>query len=78
MTRRYCPKCDVEMEATALTTAETGGLYVKTEREGGILKRLGIGESTSLDAVLCPGCGLTQLYADLEEECSSVRSEFEY
>lgn len=67
MSRRYCPSCDVEMETTAVTTAETGGLYVKTERESGILKRLGIGESTSLDAVLCPECGLTQLYADLEE-----------
>ncbi|MDG5759535.1 hypothetical protein QA600_09300 [Natronococcus sp. A-GB1] len=67
MTRRYCPKCNVEMEATAVTTAETGGLYVKTERESGLLERLGIGESTALDAFLCPDCGLTQLYADLEE-----------
>lgn len=60
-----CPQCDVTMEATAVTAEGVGDLYVTTERQDGILKRLGIGESTALDAFLCPECGLTQLYADL-------------
>jgi len=67
MTDHYCPQCDVAMEETAVTTEGVGDLYVKTKREKGVLKRLGIGESTSLDAFLCPECGLTQLYADLSK-----------
>lgn len=67
MDDRSCPCCDVAMEATAVTAEGVGDLYVTTERQDGILKRLGIGESTALDAFLCPECGLTQLYADLAE-----------
>jgi len=55
------------MEATTVTAEGIGDLYVETDRDGGILDRLGIGEQTSLDAFLCPECGLTQLYADLPE-----------
>lgn len=65
MADHYCPQCDVTMEKTAVTAEGVGDLYVKTERENRVLKRLGIGENTSLDAFLCPKCGLTQLYADL-------------
>jgi len=64
---RNCPQCGIAMEATAVTAEGVGDLYVETDRDGGILDRLGIGERTSLDAFLCPECGLTQLYADLSE-----------
>lgn len=67
MDDRSCPRCDVTMEATSVTAEGVGDLYVTTERQNGVLKRLGIGESTALDACLCPECGLTQLYADLTE-----------
>lgn len=67
MNDRSCPHCTVAMEATAVTAEGIGELYVRTDRRDGVLKRLGIGESTALDAYLCPECGLTQLYADLEE-----------
>lgn len=67
MADQSCPRCDVTMEKTAVTAEGVGELYVKTERETGVLKRLGIGENTSLDAFLCPECGLTNLYADLSE-----------
>lgn len=67
MADRSCPQCDVTMEATSVTAEGVGDLYVTTERSDGVLKRLGIGESTALDAFLCPECGLTQLYADIAE-----------
>ncbi len=62
-----CPDCDVRMEKTTLTTEGIGGLYIETERDGGVLDRLGIGSQTPVDAVLCPDCGLTRLYADLSQ-----------
>jgi hypothetical protein len=54
------------MEQTNVTAEGIGDLYAETEREGGVLKRLGVGEHTSLDGYLCPECGLTRLYANLE------------
>jgi rubredoxin len=65
MSDRDCPQCDVTMEKTTVTAEGVGDLYVETEREKGVLKRLGIGENTSPDAFLCPECGLIRLYADL-------------
>jgi hypothetical protein len=55
------------MEDATVNAGGASSLYVGTEREGGLLKRLGIGSYTTLDAVLCPECGLTRLYADLPE-----------
>ncbi|RCU44220.1 hypothetical protein DU504_15605 [Haloplanus salinus] len=65
MDERQCPDCGVDMEKTAVTAEGVGDLYVETDREGGVLERLGIGYRTSLQAFLCPECGLTTLYADL-------------
>lgn len=62
-----CPDCDVQMENTNVTAEAVGDLYVETEREGGVLDRLGVGYQTPLHAFLCPECGLTQLYAELSE-----------
>jgi hypothetical protein len=55
------------MERTTVTAEGVGDLYVETDREGGILDRLGVGEQTPLRAALCPECGLTELYADLDD-----------
>jgi len=65
MDERQCPDCGVQMEKTAVTAEGVGDLYVETDREGGVLERLGIGYQTPLHAFLCPECGLTKLYADL-------------
>lgn len=65
MRNHDCPQCEIQMEQTAVTAEGIGDLYVTTERDNGVLKRLGIGENTPLEAYLCPECGLTQLYADL-------------
>ncbi|MFT4911037.1 MAG: hypothetical protein ACI9TI_002219 [Natronomonas sp.] len=67
MSERPCPDCDVQMEQTNVAAEGVGDLYIETEREGGILDRLGVGYQTSLSAWLCPECGLTRLYADLSE-----------
>jgi hypothetical protein len=55
------------MEKTNVTAEGVGGLYVETERAGGVLDRLGVGHQTPLHAFLCPECGLTQLYAERSE-----------
>lgn len=65
MDERQCPDCGVQIAKTAVTAEGIGDLYVETDREGGVLKRLGIGYQTSLHAFLCSECGLTKLYADL-------------
>lgn len=65
MSERHCPDCDVQMEKTNVTAEGIGDLYVETDRNGGVLDRLGVGHQTPLHAFLCPECGLTQLYAEL-------------
>jgi len=55
------------MEQTNVTAEGVGDLYIETERDGGILDRLGVGYQAPLSAYLCPECGFTQLYADLSE-----------
>jgi len=60
-----CPDCDVPMEAVSVSAAGAAALYVTTDRDGGVLSRLGIGESVRIGPVLCPECGLTRLYADV-------------
>jgi len=52
MDERQCPDCDVQMGKTAVTAEGVGDLYVETDREGGVLARLGIGYQTSLHAFL--------------------------
>ncbi len=62
-----CPDCDVTMEKTKVTAEGVGDLYVGTERDGGVLDRLGVASHTPVHAFLCPECGLTRLYADLSQ-----------
>jgi len=67
MSECHCPDCDVHMEKTNVTAEGVGDLYVETDRDDGVLDRLGVSHQTPLHAFLCPECGLTQLYADLSE-----------
>jgi hypothetical protein len=55
------------MEKTSVTAEGVGELYVVTERDGGVLDRLGVNSHTPLHAFLCPECGKTELFADLSE-----------
>lgn len=63
MSNRHCPDCDVRMERTNVTAEGVGDLYVETEREGGVLDRLGVGYQTPINAFVCPECGTIKLYA---------------
>lgn len=65
MSERYCSDCAVQMEKTSVTAEGVGDLYVETDRDGGVLDRLGVGYQTPLHGFLCPECGATRLYADL-------------
>lgn len=71
MTERHCPDCDVRMNEVRVTAEGVGDLYVETGRDGGVLDRLGVPNQSILDPVLCPDCGLTRLYADVEEDSVS-------
>jgi hypothetical protein len=55
------------MEETTVTAEGIATLYIRNDRDGGVLDRLGIGAHEPLDAVVCPECGLTQLYAPVSE-----------
>ncbi len=64
---RRCPDCGVTMEPVSLRTNEGFELQVNTdERREGFLGSLGLTENHSVDAVLCPECGLVRTYADVE------------
>jgi hypothetical protein len=60
----YCPDCEVAMEETSVTAEGVGDLYVESEREGGLLKSLGVSDHASLAAYCCPECGLVRFYTD--------------
>lgn len=67
MDDRRCPDCGVTMESI---TVRTNGGYTLTvdtgETRDGVLGRLGLSETASVDAVCRPECGLVRLYADRE------------
>lgn len=64
MSDRRCPDCDVAMEETRATAEGIANLYAKDERDGGVLKRLGISENVPLTAYGCPECGLVRFYIE--------------
>ncbi len=71
MIEHHCPDCDIEMEHVDVTAEGVGDLYVQTGRDGGVLDHIGVPNHTPLDPVLCPRCGLTRLYANVEEDSIS-------
>lgn len=58
-----CPDCGVGMEGTKVRTGDGMGLSVPTGKVEGLLGKLGVGSTTSVEAVRCPECGLVRLYA---------------
>lgn len=67
METRRCPDCGVTMEPTTVRTSDGFGLTINTGKREGLLGKLGVGSTTTLEGVCCPECGLVRLYADLEE-----------
>lgn len=63
---RRCPDCGVTMEPTSLRSNGGHGPVVETGTRDGILGTIGLGETTGVDTIWCPECGLVRLDADLE------------
>ena len=64
MSYHHCPDCEVAMEETSVTAEGVGDLYVESEREGGLLKSLGVSDHAPLATYGCPECGLVRFYTD--------------
>lgn len=67
-TGRRCPDCGVTLESMELRSDD--GMHVRAisdENREGLLGSLGVKEKHRLDAHVCPECGLTRLYADLDD-----------
>lgn len=64
MERARCPDCGVGMEETSVRTGDGMGLSISTGKRDGLLGKLGVGSTATLDAVRCPECGLVRLYAE--------------
>jgi len=63
-----CPDCSVTMEAMDL---QSGGHYARfrsDENREGILGKLGAAQMYDAEAFVCPECGLSRIYADLDGE----------
>jgi hypothetical protein len=67
MEEHHCPDCHEQMKNTTVTAEGVGDLYIETEREGGLLDRIGVGYQTPLRAFVCSECGLTRFYAEFSE-----------
>lgn len=64
MNERRCPDCGVRMNTGALiSSADRDAVKFRTdESAGGVLGKLGMKETLSVDAWACPECGLVRLY----------------
>lgn len=67
MREGYRPEFNIQIEQTKVTAEGVGHLHIETEREGGMLDRLGVGHQGQFSALSCPECGVMQLYADCPE-----------
>jgi rubredoxin len=63
-----CPDCGVTLETVDFGMQDAWSPHVRTgEKKDGLLGKLGVNETTSVDAGMCPECGLVRLYAALED-----------
>lgn len=64
--KRDCPDCEVEMEQ-ARVTAGGYSMNIKSEREEGLLSKMGIDKNIPVQAHVCPDCRLVKFYASKTE-----------
>lgn len=64
MIQRRCPDCGVTMESVTVRDGESMRLRIATGKRDGLLGKLGMKETTKLEAVCCPECGLVRTYVD--------------
>jgi ssDNA-binding Zn-finger/Zn-ribbon topoisomerase 1 len=63
-----CPDCGVEMKEMQFQAGGHYARFVSEESKEGILGSLGGNKTYRAQAVVCPECGLSRLYADLDED----------
>jgi ssDNA-binding Zn-finger/Zn-ribbon topoisomerase 1 len=63
-----CPDCGVEMKEMQFQAGGHYARFVSEESKEGILGSLGGKKTYRAQAVVCPECGLSRLYADLDED----------
>jgi hypothetical protein len=62
---RRCPDCDVPLEEVHYDVTHRGNkIQLDDPDSGGILSKLGIGNSTYAFAYVCSECGLVRFYAE--------------
>lgn len=62
-----CPDCSVEMEQMTLDAGGYNLRFVSEGSTGGILGSLGVKEKFDANAFVCSECGLSRLYADIDD-----------
>ena len=63
-----CPDCGIEMEEMPLRSTDGHILqFVSGENRDGILGSLGVKQKFGASTFVCSECGLSRLYAELEE-----------
>ncbi|WP_226480087.1 hypothetical protein [Natrinema amylolyticum] len=65
MDQRRCPDCGVTMESVPVRDTEGMSLSIATGKRDGLLGKIGLRNTTKLQGVCCPECGLVRLYADV-------------
>ncbi|WP_373188660.1 hypothetical protein [Halolamina sp.] len=65
---KRCPDCGVPLEALKLRTGDGFTLQIHTnEPRPGLLGGLGMKETLTPTAHVCPECGLTRLYVEEDD-----------
>ncbi|ESS07437.1 MAG: hypothetical protein A07HB70_00387 [uncultured archaeon A07HB70] len=62
-----CPDCGVTMEAMALRAGGHRPQFVSAENRDGVLGKLGVSQRYDAESYVCPECGLSRLYAAVDE-----------
>lgn len=61
-----CPDCSVEMEQMTVKSGGYNLRFVSEEDAEGILGSLGVKEKFDANAFVCSECGLSRVYADVD------------
>lgn len=62
-----CPDCGVEMEQMTLQAGNYNLRFVSEEDADGLLGSLGVKQKFDANAFVCSECGLSRLYANIDE-----------
>lgn len=63
-----CPDCGIEMEEMTFRSGGYNLRFVSDESKEGLLGQLGANQRYEAISYVCSECGLSRLYADLDDE----------